>query len=175
MGMFVRSAHFALLVSWFALTLGVWWVVTNSFATFDARTNPAAAELFEDSATRKLKGRMAAREVNARIFRTWNDLQLGFCALLFALLWGSRRAGAPSLVLAGLLLLIVGVHAFWFSPKIEALGRALVSPSPPEASVARAFGRYHGAYVVGDVAKACLLLAAMWFSPWRTRGRAQLD
>ena len=164
----VRSLHFALLVSWLALTLGVWWVATNSFDAFDARKNPVAAKLFEPASKTKLKGRMAAREVNARIFEAWNRLQIVFCLLLFYLLWRAGRINVTSLVLAGCLLFIVGIHVFWFSPKIEALGRILTSAeaSAGDTAVQSAFGRYHGAYVVTDMLKACILAAAIWTSPW---------
>lgn len=165
----VRSLHFALLVSWLALTLGVWWAATNSFETFDAQRNPVASKLFEPASKAKLKGRMAAREVNARIFRAWNRLQIVFCVLLFYLIWRAGPVSGASLALAGCLLLIVGVHVFWFSPKIEALGRILTSAEASAGAPAlqSEFGRYHGAYVVTDVLKACILAAAIWISPWR--------
>ena len=121
----VRSLHFALLVSWLALTLGVWWVATNSFEALSAEKNPVASKLFEPAPEAKIKGRMAAREVNTRIFRAWNRLQFMFCVLLFCFLWWAGRMSGLPLVLAGCLLLIVGVHIFWFTPKIEALGRIL--------------------------------------------------
>ena len=162
----VRSFYFALLVSWLTLTLGVWWVATNSFDTFDPRKNPVASKLFEPAFTMKLKGRMAAREVNARIFEAWNRLQLIFCALSFYLIWRTGRMSAASIALAGCLLLIVGVHVFWFSPKIEALGRMLTGTEATgnTPAVQIEFGRYHGAYVVTDMLKACILAAAIWIS-----------
>lgn len=171
----VRSFHFALLVSWLALTLGVWWVATNSFDTFDAGKNPVASKLFEPASTTKLKGRMAAREVNTRIFQAWNRLQLVFCVLLFYFIWRAGPMGASSLALAGCLLLIVGVHVFWFTPKIEALGRILTSAeaSGGAPAVQSEFGRYHGAYVVTDMLKACILLAAIWISPWRRAAQGE--
>ncbi len=165
----VRSFHFALLVSWLALTLGVWWAATNSFDAFDAVKNPAAAKLFEPASRAKIKGRMAAREVNARIFRAWNRLQLVFVGLLFLSVWRGGRMRGLSPILAGCLLLIVCVHVFWFSPKIETLGRILTSAeaSAGAPAVQIEFGRYHGAYVVTDALKACILAAAIWISPWR--------
>ena len=80
-----------------------------------------------------------------------------------------------SLVLDGCLLLIVGAHVFWFSPKIEALGRILTSAeaSAGAPAVQSEFGRYHGAYVISDVLKACLLAAAIWISPWRRTARSE--
>ena len=175
MAALVRSLHFALLVSWLALTLGVWWAATNSFDTFDAQKNPVASKLFEPASKTKVKGRMAAREVNARIFEAWNRLQIVFCVLLFILLWRSGRMRGLSPVLAGCLLLIVGMHVFWFSPKIEALGRILTSgeASAGTPAVQSEFGRYHGAYVITDVLKACLLAAAIWISPWRRSAQGE--
>ncbi|MCY4382070.1 MAG: hypothetical protein OXE44_02840 [Nitrospinae bacterium] len=175
MTVLIRSLHFALLVSWLALTLGVWWAATNSFDTFDAQKNPVASKLFEPASTTKLKGRMAAREVNARIFEAWNRLQIVFCLLLFYFIWRAGRMSVASLVLAGCLLLIVGTHVFWFSPKIEALGRILTSAeaSAGAPAVQSEFGRYHGAYVISDVLKACLLAAAIWMSPWRRTARSE--
>ena len=169
MAALVRSFHFALLVSWLALTLGVWWVATNSFDTFDVEKNPVASKLFEPASTTEIKARMAAREVNARIFEAWNRLQLIFCVLLFFLIWRAGRMSVAPLALAGCLLFIVCAHVFWFSPKIEALGRILTSAeasgNPP--ALKDEFGRYHGAYVITDVLKACILLVAIWISPWR--------
>ena len=169
MNALVRSFHFALLVSWLALTLGVWWVATNSFEAFDVEKNPAASKLFEPASTAKTKSRVAAREVNARIFRSWNRLQLVFVVLLFLLILRTGRMRGLSLILAGCLLIIVGAHVFWFSPKIEALGRILTGMETAGGAPALKdeFGRYHGAYVVTDVLKACLLAAAIWISPWR--------
>ena len=171
----VRSFHFALLVSWLALTLGVWWAATNSFDAFDAVKNPAAAKLFEPASRAKIKGRMAAREVNTRIFRAWNRLQLVFCALPFLLLWRAGRMSGAPLALAGCLFLIVCVHVFWFSPKIETLGRILTSAEASAGSPALKdeFGRYHGAYVITDALKACILAAAIWISPWRRAARGE--
>ena len=169
MNALVRSFHFALLVSWLALTLGVWWVATNSFEAFDVEKNPAASKLFEPASTAKIKSRIAAREVNARIFRAWNRLQLVFVVLLFLLILRTGRMRGLSLVLAGCLLVIVGAHVFWFSPKIEALGRILtgMETAGGAPTLKDEFGRYHGAYVITDVLKACLLAAAIWISPWR--------
>ena len=169
MAALVRSLHFALLVSWFALTLGVWWAATNSFETFDSQKNPVASKLFEPASKAKLKARMAAREVNTRIFDAWNRLQVIFCVLLFYFLWRTGRMRGISPVLAGFLLLIVGVHVLWFTPKIEALGRILTSAeaSAGAPGVQAEFGRYHGAYVITDMLKACILLGAIWVSPWR--------
>ena len=160
-------------MSWLALTLGVWWAATNSFEAFNAEKNPVASKLFEPAPEAKIKGRMAAREVNTRIFRAWNRLQLMFCVLLFCFLWWAGRMRGLPLALAGCLLLIVGVHVFWFTPKIEALGRILTNAeaSGNAPSVQSEFGSYHGAYVVTDVLKACILAAAIWVSPWR--GTAQ--
>lgn len=169
MNALIRSFHFGLLVSWLALTLGIWWAATNSFEVFDAQKNPVAAKLFEPAPTMKTKGRMAAREVNTRIFRAWNRLQLIFVVLLFFLIWRAGRMSGLSLVLACCLLLVVGAHIFWFSPKIETLGRILTSAvaSGDSPALKDEFGRYHGAYVITDVLKACLLAVAIWISPWR--------
>ncbi len=169
MAAMIRSAHFVLLVSWLALTLGVWWVATNSFDTFDSRKNPVASKLFEPAQTAKLKGRVAAREVNSRIFSAWNRLQLTICLLLFFLIWGAGRMRGVPLALGVCLFLIVCVHVFWFSPKIETLGRILTEAeaSGSAPSVKSEFGRYHGAYVVSDMFKACILLVAIWVSPGR--------
>ncbi len=142
-------------------------MATNSFEAFDAEKNPVASRLFEPASTAKIKSRMAAREVNARIFRAWNRLQLVFVVLLFLLIWQAGRMSGSSLILAGCLLIIVGAHVFWFSPKIEALGRILTSAEASEGAQALKdeFGRYHGAYVITDMLKACVLLGAIWISP----------
>lgn len=169
----IRSLRFGLLVSWLALTLGVWWVATNSFHTFHPERNPAAAKLFQPTSEAEWKGRQAAREVNSRVFRAWNRLQLVLGVCLLLLLWRTERAGGLPLALAVCLLLIVGAHVFWFSPRIEALGRALadaeVSSAPVESASAiqSEFGRYHGAYLATDALKACLLLGAIWRFRWR--------
>ncbi len=174
----IRSFRFALLVSWLALTLGVWWVATNSFSTFHPEKNPAASKLFQPASAAEWKGRLAAREINSRVFRAWNRLQLVFGVSLLLLVWRTGRTDGLPLALAICLLLIVGVHVFWFSPRIEALGRALAdaevyssssagAASSIASSIKREFGRYHGAYLVTDVLKACLLLGSIWRFPWR--------
>ncbi len=175
MGALIRSFHFGLLVSWFALTLGVWWVAANSFQALNAEKNPAVSKLFASSSATKQKGRLAAREVNSRIFRTWNRLQLIFGVFLLLLVRRTGRMRSVSVLLGGCLLLIVCMHVFWFSPKIEALGKALASTeaSGVAPAVKSAFGRYHGAYLITDVLKACLLFGAMWIfhgsKPWEVR------
>ena len=58
-------------------------------------------------------------------------------------------------------LVIVVTHAFWFSPEIERLGRALDFADRAEVTGAvKLFGLYHGAYVTSDLTKAALLLWA---------------
>lgn len=164
-----RFALFGLLAAWLALTLGVWWAATSSFDAFNAAKNPAAAKLFAPASSVKMKGRLAAREVNGRIFRAWNRLQLGLGVLLLFLIWRTGRLGGLPLIVACSLLLVVCAHAFWLLPKMDALGKALAEAGIPGAGTAgkREFGRYHGAYLVTDALKACLLCGAMWLSPWR--------
>ena len=163
----LRFVHFSLLVSWLALTLGVWWAATNSFDTFNVEKNPSASRLFEPASAMKMKGRLAAREVNSRIFRAWNLLQLVFGVLALFLIWRTGRMDGLPLVMAGCLLLIVCAHVFWFFPKIETLGKILYNAEASGAAGKSAFGRYHGAYLGTDALKACLLFAAIWLSPWR--------
>lgn len=163
----LRFVHFSLLVSWLALTLGVWWAATNSFDTFNVEKNPSAARLFEPVSTMKMKGHLAAREVNSRIFRAWNRLQLVFGVLALFLIWRAGRADGLPLVMAGCLLLIVCAHVFWFFPKMETLGKVIYGAEASGAAEKSAFGQYHGAYLVTDALKACLLFATIWLSPWR--------
>lgn len=154
-------------MSWLALTLGVWWAATNSFDTFNVEKNPSAARLFEPASTMEMKSRLAAREVNSRIFRAWNRLQLIFGVLALFLIWRAGRMAGLPLIMAGCLLLIVCAHVFWFFPKIETLGKILYGAEASGAAGKSAFGRYHGAYLVTDALKACLLFAAVWLFPWR--------
>lgn len=169
MNTLTRFALFGLLVAWLALTLGVWWAATNSFDALNAAKNPAAAKLFAPASSMKMKGRSAAREVNGQIFRAWNRLQLGFGALLLFLVWRTGRLDGLPFIVVCCLLLIVCAHAFWFLPKMDALGKTLAEVGIPGAGASgkREFGRYHGAYLGTDALKACLLCGAIWLSPWR--------
>jgi hypothetical protein len=95
--------------------------------------------------------------VNRALFAGLGLVQLGAGVVLLVLVL--RLPGAPRL-LAGLALAVVGVQLV-LGASIASLGRTLdFLPRPLPGDVARRFGLLHGAFVLLDVAKAGLLVAA---------------
>ena len=96
-------------------------------------------------------------EVNRWIFRVGSLAQLALAVLLVPLTW--RVGGAPR-ALALLALLLTAIQALGLAGAITSFGRGLdFVPRPLPAELARRFGVLHAAYVLGDLAKAGLLVA----------------
>jgi hypothetical protein len=160
---------FALLAVWFAATIATWWVATYTFNILSIQKNPGLSQKFEalPPLRRKAVLRHTAGELNRHLFRGWNRAQLLLGALGLLIVFLGQRNGAFRkgrtllffLTCAGLV--IVATHAFWLSPGIERLGRALDFADRAEvADAVKLFGLYHGAYVISDLIKAALLLWA---------------
>lgn len=166
----VSAVVVALLGAWLGMTLGVWWVATGSFDVLSAEHNPALSQVFKALPAPERALRYAAGEVNRRLFRGWNATQLVLgLALLGLTAWRGGRAFPGRrgwlLGLEGVLLVVVLAHLLWLGPQIETLGRLLdFADRATQAEVARRFGLAHAAYVVSDMAKALLLLVALWIA-----------
>jgi len=167
---FSRLLLVTLLAIWLGVTLGVWWTATSAFRVVSVRENPSLAKTFAalPEAGREKALRHIAGEMNRRLFRAWNGVQL-VLGVLVLLLAARADAGLPpgrrsgGVLLGGILLAVVAAHAFWFAPRIEELGRALdFADRAKEADRVRRFGMFHGAYVATDLAKAGVLLLAWW-------------
>lgn len=153
------------------LVLGLWLgllvassaVATVNFRTVDRLLGPdLRPELARTLETVPPEGRRFAlrhvvSEVNRWIFRAGGAAQLALAVALAVLVWPT--GGAPrALALAALV--ITAVQAAGLAGAITSFGRPLdfvPRPLPPE--LARRFGLLHGAYVIGDMAKAVLLVA----------------
>lgn len=153
------------------LALGAWLgllVASSAVATVNFRTvdrllgpdlRPELARALEPvpAEARRFALRHVVSEVNRWIFRVGGAAQLLLAAAIAALLWPA--GGAPR-ALALLALVITAAQAAGLAGAITSFGRALdfvPRPLPPE--LARRFGLLHGAYVLGDLAKALLLAA----------------
>jgi hypothetical protein len=158
-----HAAALLLLGLWLGLLVASWVSATASFRAVDRVLGPPARPELErrlaglEAAERRLVLRHLASEINRWMFRRFGVAQLVLALGILALAWPAP--GAPRWALAAALLaaaLQVGLGA-----SIESLGRSLdfvARPLPPE--LRRPFGLLHGAFLVLDVAKAALLLAA---------------
>jgi hypothetical protein len=155
-----------LLGLWLGLLLASWVIASVNFRTVDRVLGPSMRPELEQrlsgiaAAERRVALRHLASEINRWMFRYWSLAQM---ALGAACLIGSLRfGGAPRLLLAGALLIVL-IQGFGLAAPITDLGRSIdfvARPLPPDT--ARRFGLLHAAYVGLDLAKALLLTAAAW-------------
>ena len=105
---------------------------------------------------RRFALRHVVSEVNRWIFRAGGAVQLALAVALVALLW---RTGGAAFALAIVALAVTAVQAAGLAGAITSFGRSLdFVPRPLPPDLARRFGLLHGAYVLGDAAKAVLLV-----------------
>jgi hypothetical protein len=151
---------------WLGLLVASAAVATVNFRTVDRLLGPGQRpELARTLDPVPAEGRRFAlrhlvSEVNRWIFRAGGAAQLALAVVLAALLW--RGGGAPRwLALAALA--IAAAQSVGLAGAIASFGRPLdFVPRPLPPDLARRFGLLHGAYVVGDMAKALLLVAVSW-------------
>lgn len=142
----------------------IWWVAAGPFNVLSVKKNPAIAEKFKaiPEPRRERVLRHAAGEINRRLFRGWNLAQLSAGAILLILLAAGRVHFNLSGLFVILSFLLVVSHTFWIAPAIETLGRSLdFADRALMAESVRRFGWYHRVYVISDMVKAGLLLAAL--------------
>jgi hypothetical protein len=162
--MAVRHAAALLLVGlWLGLLASSWISATAGFRAVDRVLGPQLRpELGTrlaglEAGDRRLVLRHLASEINRWMFRRFGVVQLLLALAVLALAWPA--SGAPRWALAAALLMAalqVGLGA-----SIESFGRRLdFLARPLPAELRRQFGLLHGAFLVADVGKAALLLAA---------------
>ncbi|HET8647676.1 MAG TPA: hypothetical protein VFO85_19410, partial [Vicinamibacteria bacterium] len=160
----VKNAALVLAGVWLGALVASWVAATVNFRTVDrvlgADQRPELARTLDPVSRedRRQALRHLASEINRWSFRWWSAAQLALAGVLLLLAWrmpGPRAALlAAALIVAGQLLLV--------RPIVD-LGRAIdfvPRPLPPE--IARRFGLMHAAFVIGDLAKAALLVLAAW-------------
>ncbi len=156
------------------LVIGAWaglLVASSAVATVNFRTvdrllgqdlRPELARALDPvpPEARRAALRHVVSEVNRWVFRVGGAAQLLLAAGAAAALW---PAGGTPRALALAALAITAVQAAGLADAITALGRSLdFVPRPLPTELARRFGLLHGAYVLGDLAKALLLAALSW-------------
>jgi hypothetical protein len=158
----VERAALLVLGAWAGLLVASSAVAVVNFRTVDRLLGPdlrpELARTLEPvpAEGRRFALRHVVSEVNRWIFRAGGAVQLALAVALVALLW--RTGGAP-FALAVVALSITAVQAAGLAGAIAAFGRPLdFVPRPLPPDLARRFGLLHGAYVLGDAAKAVLLV-----------------
>jgi hypothetical protein len=147
---------------WLGLLVASSAVAIVNFRTVDrllAGQRPGLAQRLAPLAAedRRFVLRHLVSEVNRWIFRIGSLAQL---ALAVVLVLATLRGGGWPQTLAIPALLLTAAQALGLAGTITALGRSLdFVPRPLPAGLARRFGLLHGAYVLGDLAKAGLLVA----------------
>lgn len=162
--MAVRHAAALLLLGlWLGLLAASWVSATASFRAVDRVLGPQMRpELAKrlaglEAADRRLVLRHLASEINRWMFRRFGVVQLVLALAVLAAAWPA--AGAPRFALATALLM--AALQLGLGAAIESFGRGLdFVPRPLPDGLRRHFGLLHGAFLVADVAKAALLLAA---------------
>ena len=154
-----------LLGLWLGLVLASWAVATVNFRTVDRVLGPSMnPDLGRKLASippedRRMVLRHLASEVNRWLFGAGGLAQVVLGLAVVALAWPAGGA-ARNLTLAAATLVLgqaLVAHA------IVDLGRSIdFLPRPLAPDIARRFGLLHGAYVVSDLLKAALLVAAAW-------------
>jgi hypothetical protein len=157
--------RFALLVLglWLGLLVASSAVATVNFRTVDRLLGPGQrpelARTLEPVPPegRRFALRHVVSEVNRWIFRAGGIAQLALAAAVTVLLW---PAGGSLRWLALAALAITAAQAVGLAGAIASFGRPLdFVPRPLPADLARRFGLLHGAYVIGDMVKALLLMS----------------
>jgi hypothetical protein len=160
----VERAALLVLGLWIGVLVSSAVVATVNFRTVDRLLGPGVrpelARTLEPVSVegRRLALRHLASEVNRWIFRAGGVAQLALAVGLVATVW--TKGGAPR-ALAVAALAIAAAQALGLTGAIASFGRSLdfvPRPLPPE--LARRFGLLHGLYVLGDLVKAGLLVAA---------------
>jgi hypothetical protein len=162
--MAVRQAAAILFVGlWLGLLVASWFAATGSFRAVDRVLGPEARpELTRalsgvPAGERRLALRHLASEANRWMFRRFGLAQIVLGLLACAAAWPS--ASPARYVLAAALAVAAGQVALGLS--IESFGRSLDFVARPlPAELGRRFGMLHGAFLLLDLGKAGLLLAA---------------
>ena len=157
--------HGAALLStgvWLGILAASWLSATASFRGVDRvlgtdmRPELGARLSGLDPAERRLTLRHVAAEINRWMFRRLGAVQLGVGLRALGLAWPA----VPARWLLGVAVAIAIVQVA-LGGAIETLGRSLdFLPRPLPADVGRRFGLLHAAFVLLDLAKVALLLAA---------------
>lgn len=155
--------------AWVMGTVCVSVVAMQNFYTIDrllaGPSHDAFAGFVADAGRESARNvlRYLSSELNRLFFQLWNWGQLALGGATLWLVW--RLPGAARLrVLIAAMLLVVALLAFWLTPQIIAVGRAIdfVPRDPPPPAVA-AFGVLHAAYTSLELLKcAAALGAAVW-------------
>jgi hypothetical protein len=149
---------------WIGLLAASWAMASASFRTVDRLLGPEARpELRERLSSlspddRRTVLRHVAAESNRWMFRTWTLAEMVLGALLVAASW---RIGPVPRALALVAAAAVVVQAAGLAPAISQLGRSLdFVPRPLSPADGRRFGLLHAAYMLADLVKAGVLVAA---------------
>ena len=160
----------ALLGAWIGITASMWFAATESFSTVrrvlegpDPRLSEVTRPLGPDQTRVVL--RHLASEINRTYFRAYGWAQVALAASLLFLLLRQTPRDRVALAMVGAMLALVLALAFYVTPEIVSIGRALdfVPRDPPPPEMGR-FRILHGAYTGLDGVKllAGVGLLARW-------------
>lgn len=146
------------------------WVATRNFAIADPAQSPETAKVLamaqvEGDVAREMFSRYFASESNRALFAFMGPFQVVTALLAFVLAFAPARGVARGrtirVLLAGVAVLALAMAPL--VPLMIELGRAIdFVPRVPVTPERAAFMRWHGLYMVGDVA---LLLASVVLLP----------
>ena len=161
--MAVRQGAALLLTGvWLGILAASWLAATASFRGVDrvlgADMRPELGARLSglDAAERRLALRHVAAEINRWMFRRLGVVQLGVGLLALAAAW----PGVPARWLLGAAVAIA-IGQVVLGSAIESFGRSLdFLPRPLPSEIGRRFGLLHACFLLLDLGKVALLLAA---------------
>jgi hypothetical protein len=160
----VRAGALLAIGLWIGLLAASWAMASASFRTVDRLLGPTARPEFQARLAplapddRRMILRHVAAESNRWMFHTWTLIEMVLGALLVAAAW---RLGPVPRALALVALAAVALQAAGLAPAIAQLGRGLdFVPRPLPPVEGRKFGLLHAAYMLADLVKAGVLVAA---------------
>lgn len=160
----MRAGALLVIGLWMGLLAASWAMASASFRTVDRLLGPEARPEFQARLAplspddRRTVLRHVAAESNRWMFRAWTIAELVLGAVLVAASW---RLGWGPRALALAALAVVILQAAGLAPAIAQLGRSLdFVPRPLPPADGRKFGLLHAAYMLADLVKAGLLVAA---------------
>jgi hypothetical protein len=160
----VKVAALLTIGVWIGLLAASWAMASASFRTVDRLLGPHARPELQarlaavPAEDRRAVLRHVAAESNRWMFRAWSLAEIVLALLLVVVSWRMGTALRALALVAGAAVLI---QAAGLGPAILALGRSIdFVPRPLPTADGRRFGLLHAGYMLADLVKAGVLVAA---------------